>query len=379
MKLIHLADLHLGRRYETIELEDDQRAVLAEITELIRREDPRPDAVMIAGDVYDRSVPPEWAVRLLNGFLNELSQICPVLVISGNHDSGERISFLSDVLSRQNIHMAGTAAQSLKPVTIGDTDFWLMPYLDPVEVNRCLGTSAHTMEQGVQALLAHREPGHARHQVLIGHFFAAGNGVAPEISDSERNPIGGEYAVDVNVIKDFDYVALGHLHGAQQVGGLRHVRYAGSPLMYSFSEERQSKSITVVELGEDEPVIRRLPLTAGRRMHTLQGTLEELLSRRPDPRVQADFYLFKLLDDHIIQNAESRLHNLYDNVKLNYVRLDMDKIIPGGGKVPGLNDIRGKDELQLLTDFFEKQLNEPLSGEDMQILAHMMEEIRKDS
>lgn len=376
MKLIHLADLHLGRHYETIELREDQKNVLSEILGLIRSEDPKPDAVLIAGDVYDRSLPPEWAVGLMNDFLLALSDICPVLVISGNHDSGERLSFLSDILSRQSIYIAGTVAQALKPVTIGDADFWLMPYLDPAEVNRCLGTSAHTMEEAVNAILDHREPGNGRYQVLVSHLFAAGNGIQPVESDSERNPVGGQYAVDVNVIKDFDYVALGHLHGAQKVGGLQHVRYAGSPLMYSFNEDKQKKSITVVELGEGEPVIRLLPLEAGRRMRRIRGTLEEILKTQPDDRTRKDFCCFELEETKILPDADQRLRSVYDNVKIRYMNLDVSEYT---GVTPiDISEVERLDDMGLLELFFRKQFGQEMSDEERAMILPLVETIRKE-
>lgn len=368
MKILHLADLHIGKKYETVELLDDQREVLKEILDIIGEQ--KPDALVIAGDVYDRSVPPEQAMKLFDEFTDELADL-PVLVISGNHDSGIRVAQWSGKLAKQQIYLAGTYDGALKPVELGDTAFYLMPYLDPVEVRRVQGRDdLHTMEDAVRAVLETRVETDCRYKVLVAHLFAAPLGHVGDMerSDSEREPVGGLDNVDVALFDGFDYVALGHLHGPQRVGSER-VRYAGSPLMYSFSESRQQKSVTLVTLEDGETRVELIPLHSGRKMRVKRGKLEELLLERPSEEERRDFILAELTDDEIREDAAQRLQSLYDHVQVRYIgiRTETDENW-------SLDEGKLDDPIRLFEDFFMQRNGKEMTDKQREVVIRLLEE-----
>ena len=349
MKWMHLADLHIGKNHDAADIEADQRAALAEILEIARRE--KPDGVLIAGDVYDRSLPPERAVRMLNDFLIGLCDICPVYLISGNHDSGGRLSFAADLLAKQNLHIAGTYNGIIHPITQGDTDIYLMPYLHPIEVRRVLDRDdIATMDDAARAVLATCEPGTGKYRILVAHLFATANGVQPDTCESEQQSVGGIDQVDISAFSNFDYVALGHIHGPQKIG-LETIRYAGSPMMYSFSEAHHCKSICMVDLESDSP-IRLIPINAGRRMRIIRGTLAELLDPDHDPLNHHDIILAELTDLEPQLNAQARLATIYDTVLVKYVSLYNTYESSYNPK-----DINLKDPFELFKDFYTERTN----------------------
>ena len=347
MKWMHLADLHIGKNHEAADLEPDQRAVLNEILDIAQRE--APDGVLIAGDIYDRPSPAERFVNMLNDFLIKLCALCPVYMISGNHDSGGRLAFAADLLARQKLYIAGTYDGKIKPIHQGDTDLYLMPYLHPTEVRRVLkDDSISTMDDAARAVLATCEPGTGRHRILLAHLIATANGQKPDTCKSEQEYIGGIDNVDISAFEGFDYVALGHIHGPQKVGRDT-IRYAGTPMMYSFSEQHHHKSVCMVDLDAPEP-IRLIPLTAGRRMRSIRGTLAELLDQAHDPLSHHDIVLAELTDPDPQMQAQARLAAIYDTVLIQYVGL---KGASEGTYDPKLNSL--DDPLALFEAFFKER------------------------
>lgn len=362
MRFLHLADLHLGKRHDAVELGADQRDVLEQITDVADRE--RVDAVLICGDVYDRSVPPADAVALLDSFLTTLAAKRPVLLIAGNHDSAQRLSFAGTLLEKQNVYMAGDLRHALAPLTLGDTDFYLLPYLHPAQVKEQLGVDVHTMDEAVRAVLTQAACHPDHHKVLLAHLFATASGHLPERSDSEISPVGGLDDVDVSAFDGFDYVALGHIHGPQRIGRDT-IRYAGSPLPYSFSEAHHHKSVAVVDIG-DTVQVRLCPLRPLHAMKEVRGRLEELLQAHPCE----DFVHAVLTDETPQLNAKARLENVYPNILRVTYALPPARVhnIP----LAALTGAEKKDDLTLFADFFAEKCRRPMDEAEQQVIVQML-------
>ena len=256
MKFLHTADLHLGRRLNDIPLLDDQKVMLKQIVEIAL--DESVDAVILAGDIYDKSMPGADAMSVFDDFISRLAEHdIKVFMISGNHDSGERISYFSGIISRAGIYASEAFNGTLQKVPFGEVDIYLLPYIRPLQVRKFYpDEEIITYEDAVRAVISKSEVDKSRRSILVSHQYIVG----AEISDSEEFAVGGLDAISASVYDDFDYVALGHLHKPQKVKRDT-MRYAGSPLKYSISEANHRKSVTVVEVGE-ELEIRQVPLTA---------------------------------------------------------------------------------------------------------------------
>ena len=269
MIFFHLSDLHIGKQLHHYNLREDQEHILSEV--IARAEELHPDAVLIAGDIYDKSVPSGEAVSLFDDFLTRLSAVrpaIPVLIIAGNHDSAQRLDYASRLLGSHQIYISGKAPETeenhLRKVTLQDTygevDFYLLPFLKPGYVRGLWDGPVENYTDAVRAVLERETIDPNDRNVLLSHQFFVGNGEIPSTCDSEILSVGGIDSVDISAVQAFDYVALGHLHGAQKVGR-ESVRYCGTVLKYSVSEAGQEKALHLVELGEKgtQPVIRKIP------------------------------------------------------------------------------------------------------------------------
>lgn len=324
MKFLHLADLHIGKRVHGFSMLEDQRDILRQICALAAEH--AVDAVLISGDIYDKTVPVCEAVGLFDSFLTYLREIgVRVLVISGNHDSPERLDFASRLLEKQGVNIAGVFSNPLPCVTMedeyGPVHFWLFPFARPAVVAGKVEMDEHTSQCAVQRVLEQQEICTGERNVLLAHLFAVTGGSLPEQSDSEVIPVGGLDTVDTALFAAFDYVALGHLHHAQRVGR-ETIRYAGSPLSYSFSEARFPKSVPLVTMEEKGTVeITLLPLTPLHAMRELRGRLEDMLSelvvRSGDPE---DYLHITLTDEEELFDAIGALTRVYPNL----MKLDFD-------------------------------------------------------
>jgi exonuclease SbcD len=319
MKFLHMSDLHIGKTVNGFPMAEEQRHVFGQIIGYIRSE--KPDAVLMAGDIYDRAAPGTEAVRLFDDLLTEIAE-CGVtlLLISGNHDSPERLNYASRLLSEQNIRICGVFDGALQSVTlrdaIGNVHFRLLPFIKPSTVRGMFGgREIESHADAVSAVLESADIDFSERNVLISHQFYTASGVAPIRSESEIDPVGGLDAIDAGVLSRFDYVALGHLHGAQNVGG-RKIRYAGSPLKYSFSECRQEKSVTLVTLLEKGNLsVATLPLVPLRDMREIKGPLERLLRDDVVSRAGKDDYLRVILTDaQEIIDPMGKIRSVYPNV-----------------------------------------------------------------
>lgn len=323
MKFLHLSDLHLGKRVGEFNMVEDQAHALKQV--LAVADDERPDAVLIAGDVYDKGVPSLEAVRLLDFFLTQLvSRGLPVALISGNHDSPDRLEFLKEILRDRGVLIAGTPALPLQTLTLrdeyGPVEIVLLPFVKPALVRGLFPDDPPaTYTDAVARLLTTLTPACCR-RVLVAHQFVTAAGHSPLTSESETLSVGGVDNVDASVFDGFDYVALGHIHRPQAMGR-DGIRYGGSLLKYSFSEAEQQKGVTVAELGPDGGCRTRLiPLTPLHDMRALRGPLHALLAPDiADAGDREDYLSVTLTDEEELLDPVGSLRAVYPNLmKLQY-------------------------------------------------------------
>lgn len=311
MRLLHLADLHLGKRVNGFSMLDDQKYILSQILTII--DTYTPQAVVIAGDVYDRTIPPEEAVSLFDHFLVQLSKRkLDVFLISGNHDSAERVAFGNQLMEASGIHVSPVYQGEVQPIVLtdaaGEVAFYLIPFLKPVHVRPFFpDATIEDYTDAMRTVVDSLKLDTNRRNVAVVHQFVTG----AALSGSEELAIGGLDAVDASVFSPFDYVALGHLHGAQRAGG-DGIRYAGSPLKYSISERNQNKSVTLVDLADKGTVnVQLIPLQPKRDVCQFCGTFEDLMARQA---ICEDYCEIILTDEQDVPNAMNRLRALYPNL-----------------------------------------------------------------
>ena len=410
MKLFHLSDLHLGKRVYEFSMIDDQKFILNQILDAAARE--KPDAVLISGDIYDKSVPPAEAVELFDGFLTELAENnTDVFVISGNHDSAGRIAFGSRLMERSGVHIAraydGQVQCCAMEDPLGPVRIYLLPFLRPADVRRFFpDDEIVTYNDALRTAVRAIAPDKNERNVLLAHQFVTG----ASRSESEDISVGGIDNVDVSVFDDFDYVALGHIHSPQNIrrGTLR---YCGTPLKYSFSEAGQVKSITVVELGEksgrrkasggaavcDEAAdcsearersvngdggveqdgcvsVRTLPLVPEHDLIEIRGSFEELTERSyyQERGYDACYLHITLTDEDEIPDAVGRLRIIYPLL----MKLDYDNARTRRSAVIDVDE-RTEDQLpgELFEELFTKQNNREMSQNQKKILDSLIEKI----
>ena len=377
MKLIHLSDLHLGKRVSEFSMLEDQRYILEEILRIIDGE--RPDAVLIAGDIYDKPVPPAEAVGLFDDFLVRLARReTQVFIISGNHDSPERIAFGARLMDRSGIHLSPVYDGHVEPVALedehGTVNIYMLPFLKPAHVRRFfpeeeIDSYTDALRTAVRAM----EIDPAARNVLVTHQFVTGAARC----DSEDISVGGTDNVDVTAFDGFDYVALGHIHNPQQV--VREtVRYCGTPLKYSFSEAGHEKSVTVAELGEKGDIsIRTAPLIPLRDMKELRGSYEDLTRRSfyENTTWREDYTHITLTEEEDIPDAVGKLRVIYRNL----MKLDYDnRRTRSGGEILGSGQVEKKSPLELFSELYEKQNNQPMTEEQRAFAAGLIGTIWED-
>lgn len=376
MKFLHLSDLHIGKTVNGFSMLEEQRHIFGQIIGYIDTQ--RPDAVLIAGDVYDRAVPNVEAVRLFDDFLTDLAaKEVAVILISGNHDSPERLNYASRLLSERKLHLCGVFDGTLRSVTLsdeyGDLKVWLLPFIKPSGV-RGLFTEKQieSYTDAIQAVLESSDIDYSERNVLLSHQFYTSAGITPILSESEINPVGGLDAVDAGILSKFDYVALGHLHGSQGVGG--NVHYAGSPIKYSFSEWKQKKSVTIVEIKEKGNIsLTALPLIPIRDMREIKGPLEQLLSDEVSVQGNREDYLRVVLtDEEEIIDPMGKIRSIYPNV----MALDFENSrtgTDGSSTSLGINQLEMLSPYDLFSEFFLEMNGSVMSEEQMQIVCGLLE------
>lgn len=317
MKLFHLSDLHLGKRVYAFSMLPDQRYVLEQVCALAEKY--KPDGILLSGDLYDKPIPPVEAVQHLDEFLTRMQQMgIAVYAISGNHDSAGRVDFGSRILQQQNLHICGAFDGKLYHVSkedaFGEIHFYLLPFLKPATVSAFReGGESLTYAEAVKWALETTDLDTTKRNVLLAHQFVTWKGTAEE-SDSETKTLGGVDEMDASLFFDFDYVALGHLHSPQRIGRDT-IRYGGSPLKYSFSELRQKKGVTLVEIQEKGNITTEfLPLEPLHPLREIKGTLDDLLEAAEEAGGSEDYVRAILTDEGAVYDPVGRLRVYYPNL-----------------------------------------------------------------
>jgi len=373
MKLIHLSDLHLGKRVNDFSMLEDQEYILMKIINII--DDEKPDGVIIAGDVYDKSLPSADSVQLFDDFLVRLSRRnLKVFVISGNHDSPERIAFGSRLMSSSGVYMSpvynGRVTSVHMADEFGDVCVFMLPFIKPSHVKRYYpDDEIYTYSDAMNSAIGHMDINPESRNILITHQFVTG----ASRCESEEINVGGSDNVDASVFLPFDYVALGHIHGPQNVGG-QNIHYCGTPLKYSFSEANHIKSVTVAEFSQKGRVfVRAVPLIPKRNMVEIRGSYMEVTSRSFYLGMDTSAYMhITLTDEEDIPDAIGKLRPVYPNI----MKLDYDnKRTRSSAQIIGADDMERKAPIALFSEFYEKQNNQPLSIEQYAFVSGLIEMI----
>jgi len=381
MRIIHTADWHLGRILHNVSLLEDQQYILEQLKAEIERNPP--DALIIAGDIYDKAIPSEGAVRLLESFINHVggNLAVPIIMISGNHDSGPRLSFASKLLEKAKVHIIGKASVEIQPITLsdkyGEVIFYPLPYLSPIAARSLYQDSEILTHQDViQRQVAHiiEEHPKGKRSVLIIHEFVIGG----EVSDSERQlSVGGTSHIEANILSQFDYVAMGHLHQAQRAG-YDHVRYSGSLLKYSFSEVKHNKGITEVTLDDHGFVSSlHIPLKPARDMRTVRGTLTNILEQAHLDTQREDFIRAELEDKEGLHEPMRRLKDMYPNA-LEIKHLSKTNQNAAQTET-SFQELQRQGISELFSEFYQHICAEELNKEQQTLVADVVEQITSDS
>lgn len=373
MRFLHTSDWHLGRQFHNISLLEDQRHVLNQLVDIVR--DRQVEALLISGDIYDRSVPPASAVSLLDDVIHRVNAELgvPVLLIAGNHDSAERLGFAARALADCGIHIMGRPGHAPARVVLtdeyGDIAFYGIPYADPVTVRHCLGGDVHSHEQAMSVMLQQlEEQDKDLRKVVLAHCFVDGS----VESESERPlSIGGADSISPALFEGFDYVALGHLH-APQYRKNAYLRYSGSLLKYSFSEEKQHKSVTLVEMDETGQCrMEKIPLQPLHDMRILEGEFETLLAQGKSDPGNEDYLLIRLLDTHAIHEPMNRLREIYPNL----LHLERPALMRCGKREETSRERLAVGELPLFNDFYRQMTGEPLTPSAQELVAGILQQL----
>ena len=374
MKLIHLSDIHLGKRVNEFSMLEDQAHILKKILAVVDEE--KPNGVLIAGDVYDKSVPSTEAVQLFDDFLVRLAERkLPVFIISGNHDSPERLSFANRLIDAAGIHLAPVYNGVVEPITLSDeygpVNVYMLPFIKPAHVRGFFPDTEITgYSDAVAAAIGRMNIDKTQRNVLITHQFVTG----AQRSDSEELSVGGTDNIGAEVFCDFDYVALGHIHGPQNMDSGR-IRYCGSPLKYSFSEAAQQKSVTVAELKEKGTLeIHTVPLIPRRDMVELKGSYQQLTLRESyeNTTYQEDYTHITLTDEEDIPDAVAKLRTVYHNL----MKLDYDNTrTRHSAAISGAENVETRSPIDLFAEFYELQNGLPMSAEQTELVASLIEKI----
>lgn len=374
---MHLADLHLGKRVNGFSMMEDQEYILNRILEIMEEE--QPDGLLIAGDVYDKTIPPAEAVRRMDDFLTAVAaKHVPVFLISGNHDSAERVAFGHQLMQGSGIWISPVYDGTIRHHTLedrwGEVNIYLIPFLRPSVVRSFFpDVEIEDYTDALRTIIEDLQVDMSRRNVVLAHQFVTAAGALPETCDSEQLSVGGLDRVDGSVFSPFDYTALGHLHGPQRVGS-ETIRYAGSPLKYSFSELHQRKSVTVAELREKGVTeIRQIPLQPRREMIELRGTFEEILEEaRKKGEPQTDYYHMILTDETDVVDALSRLREFYPNIML----LDYDNRRTRSQKeVEQLDRVEERTPGELFAALYEQQNGQEMDSDRKEYLDGLIREI----
>lgn len=377
MKIMHLSDLHIGKKVNEYSMLQDQIYILKEILRIIDNE--KVETVIIAGDVYDRSLPPNEALELFDEFLYQLtSRNVNVFVISGNHDSPERISYGGRMMTENKIFLSPVYDGNVKPITLnddyGEVNFYLLPFVRPADIRRYFpDENIENYTDAVKVAIDNMNVDFNERNILVTHQFVTG----AELSESEDIIVGGTDNVSGEVFDGFDYVALGHIHREQTVGK-DNIRYCGTPLKYSFSEAKNIKSVTILDFNDKGNIeYSKIPLTPFRDMREIRGTYYELTLKSNYESTNTEDYLhITLTDEEDIPDAIGKLRSIYPNI----MKLDYDNIrTRGSGTVDAIENIESKSPFELFADLFKQQNNQDMSEEQEEIMRNLIEKIWEEN
>ena len=377
MKIMHLSDLHIGKRVNEYSMLQDQIYILKEILRIIDNE--KVETVIIAGDVYDRSLPPNEALELFDEFLYQLSsRNVNVFVISGNHDSPERISYGGRMMTENKIFLSPVYNGDVKPISLnddyGEVNFYLLPFIRPADIRRYFpDENIENYTDAVKVAIDNMNVDFSERNILVTHQFVTG----AELSESEDIIVGGTDNVSGEVFDGFDYVALGHIHREQTVGK-DNIRYCGTPLKYSFSEAKNIKSVTILDFNDKGNIeYSKIPLTPFRDMREIRGTYYELTLKSNYESTNTEDYLhITLTDEEDIPDAIGKLRSIYPNI----MKLDYDNLrTRGSGTVDAIENIESKSPFELFADLFRQQNNQDMSEEQEEIMRNLIDKIWEEN
>lgn len=376
MKFIHLSDLHLGKKLNEISLLEDQKYILKQIITIAEQQ--HPDGILLAGDIYDKAVPSVDAVQLLDNFLTALAALqIPVFMISGNHDSAERLSFGARLLSSSGIYLSQVYEGTVQKIPLQDQygilNIYLLPFVKPSAVRRFFADETiNDFNDALQTVIKHLNIDTSQRNILLAHQFVTG----AFRSDSEEIFVGGLDNVDAAVFADFDYTALGHIHGPQNIGSEK-IRYCGTPLKYSFSEVQQQKSLTVVELQEKgQLAVSCIPLQPLRDLVKLKGSYLELTELKFYQNLNRENYFhITLTDENDVLDALQKLRTIYSNL----LHLEYDnKRTQASQDITGTLDVQQKSEAELFAEFYQLQNNQPMNEKQKDFTEQLLSALKEN-
>lgn len=378
MRFLHTADLHIGKRVNEFSMLEDQRYILNQILDIVEEE--AVEVVMICGDVYDKGIPPVDAIELLDDFLWKLAEKdCRTLMISGNHDSGDRLGFGKHLFQNSNLFIVSQFSGEIEKITIPcgnlPVNFYMLPFVKPVIVNQSLGIHTQSYQECLRYLIEHTKIDPEEMNLLMAHQFVTAGKENPELSDSETSSLGGIDNVDYRIFDPFDYVALGHIHKPQAMGRPQ-VRYSGSILKYSFSEIRKEKEVVLLHIEENKKMemsFRKLkPL---RDMREIKGTIRQLMEGEIRLGNQEDYMQVTLTDEEEILDAIGKVRTVFPNVM--QICLENRRYARQQQIRAEEQDILHQDPLQLFAEFYKMQNNIELEEEEAEKIKTIFEEVRQ--
>lgn len=378
MNILHLADLHLGKRVNEFSMIEDQKYILQQILKIAEEE--KIDVVMLCGDIYDRTIPSVEAVELLDEFLCELNKTGKtVLMISGNHDSGDRLAFGTSFFRKSDLYISSRFHGELDRYIAeeGNTriNFWMLPFVKPVYVNHLLDIHTESYEECVRYLIEHTEINPKEINILMAHQFVTAGSGQPELSDSETSSLGGLDNVDYRIFDDFDYVALGHIHKPQAMGRPQ-VRYGGSILKYSFSEVKKDKEAVVLHIEEGQLMEMSFrKLTPLRDMREVRGTIGQIMNGEIQLGDTQDYVQLILTDEEEIIDAIGKVRKVFPNVM--QIRLENQRYVNPGQIAMEEEDMMRQDRMSLFTEFYAMQNHVDMGTKEREFLQSVFEEVGK--
>ena len=381
MKILHLADLHIGKIVLEQSMLEDQKYILKQIVEKIKNE--KIELVLIAGDIYDRSVPPSDAVTCLNNFFKILIKDLKVKVciIAGNHDSKERLGFGSEIFANDGLYITANYKGKVDKIELhdeyGKLNIYMLPYIKPVEVKEFFGDiEINSYHEAIRTIIEKEKIDQNERNIILSHQFVTAGSEEPERSESETLILGGTENVDISCYKKFDYVALGHIHGPQRIGRDT-ARYAGTILKYSFSEVNQKKSLTMINFKEKGNLdIKLIPLEPLRDMRILKGPIEELTKEENYKKTNVEDYIKAIItNEEPVYDAIGKMKKIFPNtlrleIENSKTNLNIDK------KLSNLDNIKKKDEIELFNEFYKYQHDQELNSIQLEIIEDIIKDVK---